>query len=147
MVDRSHHLLISGAVLLTLTGCAVPKQTRFQMQFAPPPPAAAAAVTIATDPPPIANNAYLNSAAPDFVLDHYRRIPVPTPSDMSMVRADEAFQKGKKYYQSGDKERARKQFDRAIDLLFEASENPTDRQAFERKFEEMVDAINRYDLA
>jgi len=64
-----------------------------------------------------------------------------------MVQAEEAYQKGKRSYQEGDKEKARRQFDRAIDLLFEASENPSDRPAFERKFEQTVDRISRYDLA
>ncbi len=76
-----------------------------------------------------------------------RTAPAPTPSDLSISRADEAFQKGKRFYQSGDREKARVQFDRAIDLFFQAGANPTDRQAFERRFEEAVDNINRYDLA
>src|SRR5262249_16332515 len=134
-------------ILLALGGCAAPRQTRFQMPFVPPAPMSADAVTIAADPPPLPPNVYLNSATPDFILDQYRRIPVPTPSALSMVKAEEAYQKGKRYYQAGDKERARKQFDRAIELFFEASENATDRQSFERKFEETVDAISRYDLA
>src|SRR5439155_10376691 len=107
----------------------------------------ASEVTITAEPPPLPPNVYLSTATPDFILDQDRRIPVPTPSDLSMVKADEAYQRGRRSYQAGDKERARKQFDRSIDLLFEASEKPTNRQAFERKFEETVEAINRYDLA
>ena len=39
------------------------------------------------------------------------------------------------------------QVDRAIDLMFEASEQDVvDRQDFERKLDEMVDSIHRYDL-
>jgi len=73
--------------------------------------------------------------------------PPPTSADLLIVKSDEAYQRGKGYYQSGDKERARRQFDRAIELLFQASDNPSDRAAFERKFEDMVDGISRYDLA
>src|SRR5947208_6358682 len=145
MIDRSHGLLLlNTAILVAASGCAVPKQTRFQMQFVPPARVPASEVTITAEPPPLPPNVYLSAATPDFILDQDRRIPVPTPSDLSMVKADEAYQRGRRSYQAGDKERARKQFDRSIDLLFEASENPTNRQAFERKFEETVEAINRY---
>src|SRR5207249_6293494 len=85
--------------------------------------------------------------SPIFILGQYRQVPVPSRSDLWIVEAEQAYQEGKRFYKEGDKPRARRQFDRAIDLLFEASENPTDRPAFERKFEEMVDRINRYDLA
>src|ERR1044071_6296639 len=143
MIHRSHGLLLlNTAILLAVGGCAFPKQTRFQMQFAPPAPAPAGDVSISAEPPVIAPNIYLSSATPEFVLNQQRRIPVPTPSDLSMVRAEEAYQKGRRYYQSGDREGARRQFDRAIDLFFEASENPSDRLAFERRFEETVEAIN-----
>ncbi|MBI1787397.1 MAG: transglycosylase SLT domain-containing protein [Acidobacteria bacterium] len=74
-------------------------------------------------------------------------LPRPTPSDLLIVKAEESFQTGKRSYQAGKREYARKQFDRALDLLFEASENPSDRHAFERKFEDTVDAIHRYDLS
>jgi membrane-bound lytic murein transglycosylase D len=43
---------------------------------------------------------------------------------------------------------ARQEFDRAIDLMLQASDqDPTDRLEVERKLEEMADAIHRYDLA
>ena len=146
MIDRSQGLLLLNTVLLlTAASCAVPKQTRFQMRFVPPA-TAPRDVTIA-EPPPLAPNIYLNGSAPNATLDQYRMVRVPTPSDMSIVRADAAYQKGKSFYQTGDKQRARKQFDQAVDLLFEASENPTDRSAFERKFDETVENISRYDLA
>ena len=147
MIDRSHSLLLLHIpILLTVAGCAVPKQTRFQMPFVPPASSPSGDVET-TEPPSLAPNIYLNGGAPNIVLDEHRMIRVPTPSDMLIVRADEAYQKGKRPYQTGDKEKARKQFDHAMDLLFEASENPSDRQAFERKFEEIVDSVSRYDLA
>jgi membrane-bound lytic murein transglycosylase D len=148
MIDRSHRLLLlNTAILLTVAGCAVPKSTRFQMPFVPPAAVAGGAVTFAADAAPPPPNIYLNGESPISILDQYRQIPVPTRSDLSIVQAEAAYQKGKRFYKDGDKARARRQFDRAVDLLFEASENPSDRPAFERKFEETVDRINRYDLA
>jgi membrane-bound lytic murein transglycosylase D len=147
-IPRSQSLLgLSAVALLTLAGCAAPRQSRFQMPFVAPAPVAAPDVLLAGDPPSLPPNVYLSKETPTFISGQSRLTPLPTPSDLLISRAEDAFHKGKRYYQSGDKERARKQFDRAVDLMFEASENPTDRQAFERKFEETVDGIERYDLA
>jgi len=147
-ISRNQSLLgLSAAAVLALAGCAAPRQSRFQMPFVAPSPVAARDVVLADDPPSLPPNLYLSKETPTFIPGQSRLTPLPTPSDLLISRAEDAFQKGKRYYQSGDKERARKQFDRAVDLMFEASENPTDRQAFERKFEETVDGIERYDLA
>jgi membrane-bound lytic murein transglycosylase D len=147
-ISRNQSLLgLSAATVLALAGCAAPRQSRFQMPFVAPSPVAARDVVLAGDPPSLPPNLYLSKETPTFIPGQSRLTPLPTPSDLLISRAEDAFQKGKRYYQSGDKERARKQFDRAVDLMFEASENPTDRQAFERKFEETVDGIERYDLA
>jgi membrane-bound lytic murein transglycosylase D len=147
-IPRNQSLLgLSAAALLALAGCAAPRQSRFQMPFVAPAPVATRDVVLAGDPPSLPPNLYLSKETPTFISGQSRLTPLPTPSDLLISRAEDAFQKGKRFYQSGDKERARKQFDRAVDLMFEASENPTDRQAFERKFEETVDGIERYDLA
>jgi membrane-bound lytic murein transglycosylase D len=144
MISRSQALSgLNITALLALAGCAGPMQSRFQMPFAHPGPATAPDVVL-SEPPP---NLYLSKEMPAYIPGQSRLTPLPTPSDLQISRAEDAFQKGKRFYQSGDKERARKQFDRAVDLMFEASENPTDRPAFERKFEETVDGIERYDLA
>jgi membrane-bound lytic murein transglycosylase D len=145
MISRSQALSgLNITALLALAGCAGPmQQSRFQMPFATPGRMATTDVVLSGEPP----NLYLSKETPAFVPGQSRLTPLPTPSDLLISRADDAFQKGKRFYQSGDKERARKQFDRAVDMMFEASENPTDRQAFERKFEETVDGIERYDLA
>jgi membrane-bound lytic murein transglycosylase D len=66
-------------------------------------------------------------------------------SDLLIEKAQQHFQLGKKYYLDADK-LARSEFDQAIDLMLEASDNPSDRQAYNSKLEEMVDAIHRYDL-
>jgi membrane-bound lytic murein transglycosylase D len=145
-ISRSRSVLVlNAAILVALAGCAAPRQSRFQMPFVPP--AHVAADVVLADPPSLPPNLYLSKETPNFISDQSRLAPLPTASDLLIARADDAFKRGKRFYQSGDQERARKQFDRAVDLLFEASENPTDRQAFERKFEETVDGIHRYDLA
>ena len=71
----------------------------------------------------------------------------PTRSDLLTEKAQQHFQQGKKYYQVKDADGARREFDQAIDLMLEASDNPSDRQLYESRLEEMVDTIHRYDLA
>jgi membrane-bound lytic murein transglycosylase D len=139
--------LIIGAILLTLTGCAATQQSRFQMPFVPPPLSEPRELALAAEPPSLSPNLYLRSEAPVPLIAQSRLSPLPTPSDLLIAQADDAFRQGRKFYKSGDKDKAREQFDRAVDLMFQASENPGDRTSFVRKFEEIVDNIHRYDLA
>ncbi len=71
----------------------------------------------------------------------------PTASDLSIQQAEERFRTGRKFYQDSDFDHARGEFDAAIGIMLQASDNPTDRSLFESKLEEMVDTIHRDDLA
>jgi membrane-bound lytic murein transglycosylase D len=64
------------------------------------------------------------------------------------MRAEQTFQHGRRFYQANDISGARRDFDSAIDLMLEASdENPADRQDYQHRLEEMIDSIHRMDLA
>ncbi len=71
----------------------------------------------------------------------------PTASDLLIQRAEEKFRDGRKLYQVKDTDRARAEFDASIDLMLQASDNPSDRALYEDKLERLVDAIHRLDLA
>ncbi|MDQ6676988.1 MAG: transglycosylase SLT domain-containing protein [Acidobacteriota bacterium] len=71
----------------------------------------------------------------------------PTPSDLLVQQAEERFQAGRNFYKVKDAGSARGEFDRSIDLMLQASENPSDRALYEDKLERLVDAIHRLDLA
>jgi len=71
----------------------------------------------------------------------------PTASDLLVQRAEEKFRAGRKFYQLQDTGHARSEFDASIDLMLEASDNPSDRALYEDKLERLVDAIHRLDLA
>jgi membrane-bound lytic murein transglycosylase D len=71
----------------------------------------------------------------------------PNPSDLLIQQAEERFAGGRKFYQDGDFDRARTEFNAVIDLMLQASDNPTDRRLFEAKLEDMVDAIHHDDLS
>jgi len=66
--------------------------------------------------------------------------------DSRLRRADEWFAAGQRAYQSGNMDQARREFNRAIDLLLGASESAMDRHRMEQRLEQMVDAIYRYDV-
>ena len=70
----------------------------------------------------------------------------PTQSTLRMQRAEERFKAGRELYQSGDVEAAREAFDRAVDILLGTPENVPDRAKVEKRLEEMVAAIHRYDV-
>ena len=71
----------------------------------------------------------------------------PTASDLLIQRAEEKFRDGRKFYQIKDTDRARAEFDSAIDLMMQASNDPSDRALYEDKLERLVEAIHRLDLA
>ena len=133
------------AVALSSAGCGYNQQSKFQMSFLPPAPrsSALAAVEIA-EPPLVQPNPFLQDVP--FVTSN--PIPRRTRADGLVQRADQAFQRGKRDYQANDAQNARREFDTAVDLMLEASDqNPLDRQDFEKKFDEMIDSIHRFELA
>ena len=149
MTSRTkRYLYVSGSsVILTLSGCGFNQQSKFQTNFLPSPPPPTAELALA-DPPALEPNPYLHEA-PNAVLQMMQNLPEPpSEGDLLMQHADKAFQRGKKAYQMDDIRQARREFDTAVDLMLEASENnPSDRQAFQARLDEMVDAVHRYDLA
>src|SRR3984893_3080687 len=125
-------------LLVTLCACSVtPQQHKFQNAFLPPSPHPVAFDLNATEPPVVPPNAYLNEL-PSAVSTTPHLAPNATNSDQLIEKAQQHFQQGKKYYQVKDGERARNEFDTAIDLMLDASDNPSDRQLYESKLEEMV---------
>src|SRR5947209_9078229 len=142
----------SAAVAMACAGCGYNPPSRFQMAFLPPAPHEPAPSVHLAEPPVIESNPYLKDV-PVFLLTN-PTVPNPTAprrstqADDSIRRADRRLQTGKRYYQAKDFVSARREFDGAVDLMLQAStQDPTDRQEFERKLEDMVDAIHRFDLA
>jgi membrane-bound lytic murein transglycosylase D len=77
-------------------------------------------------------------------LDHPFR---PTASDLLIQQAEEKLHDGRAAFREKDDQRARKDFDDAIELMLKASDNPSDRLLYETRMEEMVDTIHRLDMA
>jgi membrane-bound lytic murein transglycosylase D len=149
MVVRTETLcyfsLLAAAVVTS--GCGYTQQSKFQMSFLPPAPRNASAVEL-PEPPPVQHNLYLGADIPAIILSNPQILQRRTQGETTMQAAQRRFQSGKRYYQAGDEANARLEFDRAIDLMLEASDQGLiDRQQYERQLDEMVDSIHRYDLA
>jgi len=141
---RKRSLYFFGAsLMLGISGCGYTEQSKFQ-SFLPSTPHPATETEL-SQPPVVQPDLYLHEA-PAFLMQ--KEVVGPSKSDLLMQRADQAYQRGRRFYQNHDEQQARREFDTAVDLMLEASENnPPDRQTFEARLEEMVDAIHRYDLA
>ena len=134
------------AVAVITSGCGYTQQSRFQMSFLPPAPHVSVDVEI-PEPPPVQHNLYLGADIPAIILAN-PQIQRRTQGDTTIQTAQRRYAAGKRAYQAGDVATARREFDRAIDTMIEASDQGLiDRQQYERQLDEMVDQIHRFDLA
>ncbi|MGD0363122.1 MAG: transglycosylase SLT domain-containing protein [Bryobacteraceae bacterium] len=145
MTNRTKRFLYTfgSSVALICSGCASNQQSKFQTAFLPSTPAPSS--TEVESPPKLEPNPYLYDTPAVLA----QRAPIaPSQGDLLMQHADQAFQRGKRAYHANDFRQARREFDTAVDLMLEASaNNPSDRQAFQARLDEMVDAVHRYDLS
>jgi membrane-bound lytic murein transglycosylase D len=134
------------AVAVITSGCGYTQQSKFQMSFLPPAPRASVDVEL-PEPPPVQHNLYLGADIPAIILANPQILQRRTQGDTTIQTAQRRFLQGKRYNQAGDAANARREFDRAIDLMLEASDQGLiDRQQYERQLDEMVDSIHFYDL-
>lgn len=133
-------------VLFAASGCA-PSKLQFRTSFLPPaPPAADDAEIVVTSEPRLDPGLYMRET-PDIIPAAANLTPPrPPESEMRMREAEERFEAGKRAYQQGDMAQARREFNRAVDILLSAPDNLPDRARLERRLDRMVDAIFRYDV-
>lgn len=142
------HILSGGALcsltLLSLTGCAVSQPNTFKNSFLSPSPAHQAATIV--EPPRVAPNPYYMRELP-LVITPATDVPRGLPAaDLRLRRAEDRFTAGRKLHDAGDVEGARREFDRAVDILLSAPEGISDTPRFARELEDLVDQIYRYDV-
>jgi membrane-bound lytic murein transglycosylase D len=115
------------------------------MSFLPPAPKNAVLVDPIAEAPRVEANLYLPSTA-TFVNPTLRVPPRPTAADMRIKRAEERYQTGRRFYEQGRVEEARREFDAAIDVLLGTPEDAPDRHKVEKKLEALVATIFRHDV-
>ena len=148
MNDRKKTFLWLSAVAVGIltAACGLNQPTRFRMSFLPPAPRGVAIGLNLDTPPDAPPNPYVEDI-PAFLLAPPQLPSRKTRGDELARRAERRFQAGKRLYQANDIPGARREFDAAIDLMLDASDqNPADRQDFDRRMDEMVESIHRFDL-
>ena len=132
-------------VLFASQGCAPSHKQALRTTFVPPSSSKHPNRIVTPDPPRIAPRA--------DVVESARLFPPgeasvrSTRSDTLLQSADWHYQAGRKLYQAGDETGARREFDRAVDLLLSAPEDADTRGVLDKKLDELVDVIHRLDLS
>jgi len=136
------------ATAIASAGCGISQQSKFQMALLPPAPKPLVVREAdLADIPRSQPNIYLKDL-PVFLVPSPNTPSRLSPGDAVIDRAQRRFEAGKKLYQAKDFSAARREFDAAIDLMLQASDSiPADRADFERKLDDMVESIHRFDLA
>ena len=141
---RWYVLVLTILLASVLCSCAsVHSQQQFAMSFLPAPLPANVEADLPTSG--ASSGLYANSM-PNLVQKSLPAIEWPTEVDSRVIKADERFEAGKRKYQRGDLDGARRDFNTAIDALLTAPQDLPNRQKLERKLDQLVDKIYRYDL-
>jgi membrane-bound lytic murein transglycosylase D len=137
--------ILTAAAFLTSCATTTPSQ-KFRTFFIPPahpaPPS-----TPAIDLPNIApavGLAFYAGEVPNLTAS-LPALPRPSDTEFLIKRADDRFAAGKRAFQEGRIEDARREFDRALEILLTAPENLPDRSRLEAHAEELAEGIYRYD--
>jgi membrane-bound lytic murein transglycosylase D len=139
----SQALIATGALFLASCVSTVrPQQFRSFLLPPSPPPAPSEEALIA--PPGLGPELYAYAAP--AVTTSLPNLPRPSDTDFLLKKAEDRFAAGKRAYQEGRLLDARLEFNRAIETLLTAPENLGERARLERRLEELVETIYRYDI-
>ena len=146
-MNRSHRSLALIAaftvlVALLISSCAT-KQQAFRLSFLPSTPASPDPTFEA--PPQLAPNLYA-SDSPDLVQRALASASPQVDMNARIAKAHEHLEAGKRLYDAGDLDGARREFDASLDVLLSAPDNFPDRSRLERELDQIADTIYHYDL-
>ena len=126
--------VVSTALVAFLTGCATGGPTPgqiFRNSFLPPAPKRPAVAEALAEPPRLEANPFLKRAPGTAVLAEI--LPKPTETDFRLKSSEDRFEAGRKAYQEGRYDDARREFNRAIDILLATPDSAPDRWRIERR--------------
>lgn len=132
-------------LILLVAGCATTKTQQFRNSFLPPLPKTDPAVDLIPAEPPTINPRLYASETPN-VIPVELPIAGSTEVESRLKRADSYFDAGKKVYAAGNVDEARSDFNRAVDVLLSTPDSTVDRSRVERRLDQMVEDIYRYDV-
>jgi membrane-bound lytic murein transglycosylase D len=141
--SRTGRALVAGGAVF-LSSCALTTRPQPMKQFFLPPSRTLAAPEEPVLDPPSPPSAYYGNEVP-MVTIAFTPLPRPTDAEFLIKKADDNFIEGKKALEAGKAGDARMDFDRAVEALLSAPENLPDRARVERRLDELIEAIYRYD--
>jgi membrane-bound lytic murein transglycosylase D len=141
--SRTGRALVAGGAIF-LSSCALTTRPQPMKQFFLPPSRTLTAPAEPVLDPPSPPSAYYGNEVP-MVTIAFTPLPRPTDAEFLIKKADDNFAEGKKALEAGNALDARKNFDHAVEALLSAPENLPDRARVERRLEELIEAIYRYD--
>jgi membrane-bound lytic murein transglycosylase D len=150
--------VISSAAILLLGGCATTTQPQqFRTFFVPPARPKVPAERPVVEAPSTGAERFSGelpfpTSASSSSLP---TLPRPTDADFLIRKADNFFNAGKKAFQGGDVAGARVEFNRAVETLMapppagstliSSAEDSQERARVDRRLDELIEAIYRYD--
>jgi len=137
-------VLFSSVLLSSCVATTNARPQQFRTFLLPPSPARAVPFVQPIDEPPALVAGLYANEAPDFGSS-IPVLPRVTDTDFVLRRAEDRFAAGKKAIQDGRIEEARSEFDKAIEILLSAPEETAERPRLEKRLQEMIDDIYRYD--
>src|ERR1051325_3057824 len=149
MAPKKKPLLLFPVALTVLSSVpSFTQQSNFQLSLMSPAGAgnAVSSLGISADITETRNESYLKTLE-RLAAEKNNKEFQPNPSDILIGQAEERFKSGRKLYNVKDVDKARMEFDAAVDLMIQASLNPTNRTIYENKLDDMVDSIHHLDLA
>jgi len=131
---------------LVLSSCATTdRPQQFRTFFLPPQSHTAPATDDAlSEPPRIDSDLYANELP--FLAPALPAVPRPSDADFLVKQADDRLAAGKVAFTAGRTSDARKEFNRAIETLLNAPDNVADRARLEKRLDELIQTIYRYDV-
>jgi membrane-bound lytic murein transglycosylase D len=138
---------VGVAVVATVvaSSCATTaRPQQFRTFFLPPQSHTAPADDPLSEPPRIESDLYANEAP--FLTPALPAVPRPSDADFLVKQADDRLAAGKLAFSDGRTADARREFNRAIETLLNAPDNVADRARVEKRLDELIQTIYRYDV-
>ncbi len=141
--SRAGRALFAGGAVL-MSSCALTSRPQPARQFFLPPTRAMAPPAEPMLEPPAPPSAFYGNEVPAMPAP-LAPLSRPTDAEFLIKKADDSFLEGKRAIEAGRAADARKNFDHAVEALLSAPENLPDRSRVERRLDELIEAIYRYD--
>lgn len=140
-------VVIAGIAVLSASCATTARPQQFRTFLLPPPVQAQAQTPPLIDPPVLDPDFYSNETPlfTDGASVTFVAPPKPSDTDFVIKQANDRFAAGKQAIEAGRPDEARKEFNRAVEVLL-AADAGIDRARVERRLEELSETIYRYDV-